>query len=1186
MSDNGGFSSYDEWQRHMQNTMKSVINDQSSDVEDSDVFSDADAPEYDESSGSLLDSNGEDALSDAGDAVKDALSEDGAGVGQSGLSISTPSSAQYKGSVLAGGDGMGSSSGGSNGSLLSAGSESGASGFSTGGSALQNAGGIFNAARNGLSNAASGALGALKSIPGMFLSKGKKGRDKISSSFGVSSKVATFALCMLTGGSIFGIAALFSNNDQEVVRLSDMANCHYDTYIDEYQATNGSGDHWSKAAAQSAAKTIHSALSAKDDIEFWTLEWNGSEYVKVKKKNEGFGFSDEAIAGMLANAYAESKIRADCYEMDYLVHDINETDDDGNNLYELGDVASAASAGNMSDFVLGRTHHSNWDLYCERMFELYGGGIDEGSYKWKSEDSIVHGNKSKYGSAGEAKAGLSGLYPGVGLWQWTGQRAYDLSRFADLQSDFVYSNLSKYETKTTPEEDKVYAGSENGLEDADQDGVNDIMYTIEGQLAFLYYENYGNFNTSPKLKPGECSNLANGTTGSCGVLEWGRQRNYKFKGKLGNDDGHAYKNMSFPTNDAEYKGKKQDVDVVDGENVYAGQPESKLKKPRDEWDPDEGDETTIRWPKFVVECERDDVIIGDGIGDEAVPTEFLSDEWEDGTLTQYITDYGSQKAMDNRVKELFQVDPYEYHHQYSITDYKIVLADKDSGGKDKGYWSITSEAEDLGYDPTIYYNKYQGNGTKSAKSRYDNDGYAGGTPNRSTLDMSQREIREGREFLNKELTLFNKDYYTSDLGENYDKGLYQVKLKYFRKAKVDNPDPDNDDDWNFYKLVTLDLKGDNRTKFPEYDPDYDIDDPHNAAYVNALKDEHRYEHYAPVSVLRAEMQYPKGKYIVADLTLAAGAESAVECARQFYLVWEGGPEKNAAMMYKHLCMAESFYLLMKTAGWTENEQYAKSILKMCDDNLYNTGLSAMYQSYVDMGCDPEEQAPDGIAACAVSWAWLQGNMSQFDYNDTVRKVGGGYKAAKCTSLYMAVHDAVLKGDPIYSSCDRGVCTAVRAAGADDDCPSGNASGIRSYFEGKVKSDMNKYEYLGELNNKDDFDNMQPGDLLLAHSTSGAGPGGGHVVVFVGEDLCKEKWTSIPACERAIVHSSFSGNPRNARGPRCDPDGTSLIADSRSYGIFRIKEYETNSKFKDAADMVFAMGYFDGVNNGAHYTPQN
>ena len=935
--------------------------------------------------------------------------------------------------------------------LLQDGGNFGASGFSEGGGLLQNAKGAIGGAANGIKNAFMGGLGSMFSMLKNPMSKASSGVSSMASNLGIPVKALVTIISLLTGGSIFTIASLFSGGDDMATRYSDYSNCNKLDMIDDYKAVNGKGDNWKLSSAQGVAKSIYTALASDEPVTFETMMWDGSTWVDTTVTNDAFEFSDEVIAGLISNAYGESKVRPDCYEMDYLVHNLDEKHADGSYKWIVGDVASTGSAGNMSDFILGRTHHSNWDNYVTRMFELYGAsgmGINQAAYEWRSEAGMP-----QFSSV--AVPGLSGLYPGVGLWQWTGQRAYDLSRFADIQKDPV---------------------------DNDQDGSNDVMYTLNGQLAFLYLENYGDFRDYG--------------VSDYGVLAWGREQKYDYRGNLGEDDGFAYKNLSYSIGDDTFAAPESEIDIRD--NVFRGQQQETVDSELDTWDAMNDDITVIRFPKFVVEVDGG-IIVGDGSGEEYINSSSNKgniaedDDWtDDVSITTYMV------GQDNQVQERFAVSSEEEAEQSVNPVLKLSLLY--NGLDDKGYWSVTAEDLLAGGDATYRITAQKTNGSGE------------GNPSRK-----DEEIRIGREFNDRELDLL--------------KDLYEiVEDKLF-------------EDGQWYHTVSLVLKKDSVATTGE-----------NTEWRSLHND---------MSAFEGE----NAKFIGRDLRIAAGAEASAECALHFYNKWEG-LEGNIELLRSHTQMSGSFYMLMQTDGWESDNEYAHSILNMVDENLTNAGLREMHATYTNMGCDELSLGFDGIAEAAVSWAWPK-DTDWYDVNDESTMDGGGdcYWQTKCTSLYIAVKDVVEPGDvTYYSSCCRGVSTAVRASGADDDMVLGGAKGILDY----CRNNPDKWQNLGMITSTAFLQTLEPGDLLLSE---------GHVMIFVGPEIPLKKWPGgageLSDCELAAVHASRSSSLPNSRGPRCDNSCEWIVSDSKTWYAYRCISYESSSKWKSLVESMNFSGLKDG-----------
>lgn len=108
---------------------------------------------------------------------------------------------------------------------------------------------------------------------------------------------------------------------------------------------------------------------------------------------------------------------------------------------------------------------------------------------------------------------------------------------------------------------------------------------------------------------------------------------------------------------------------------------------------------------------------------------------------------------------------------------------------------------------------------------------------------------------------------------------------------------------------------------------------------------------------------------------------------------------------------------------------------------------------------------------------------------------GTYPDDIATQLYVDVHDAV-DLDNYYASCDRGTCTAVRWAGADDDFPAGPCPTIVAYLE-KHTEKWEKIGVMGDDITKSNYESeLQPGDVMICD---------GHVGIYVGIDAVKERF---------------------------------------------------------------------------------
>ena len=178
----------------------------------------------------------------------------------------------------------------------------------------------------------------------------------------------------------------------------------------------------------------------------------------IYKYLHSLGYTDEAIAGVLSNATADSGLQSERYEGD--------------------DITDA--------FGLLRNHHTNWNAYTEALFDIYTGKVKSDSYSAGAVNMFMGSDVSgsAYQTAGafykehtaEAKKAYKvdsdltddELYlPGFGLWMLSGTRADKMFYFANCQSYPV---------------------------DNDSDGNNDVIFETPLQIAYLYYEDYEDIN--------------------------------------------------------------------------------------------------------------------------------------------------------------------------------------------------------------------------------------------------------------------------------------------------------------------------------------------------------------------------------------------------------------------------------------------------------------------------------------------------------------------------------------------------------------------------------------------------------------------------------------------------------------------------------------------------------------------
>ena len=152
-----------------------------------------------------------------------------------------------------------------------------------------------------------------------------------------------------------------------------------------------------------------------------------------------------------------------------------------------------------------------------------------------------------------------------------------------------------------------------------------------------------------------------------------------------------------------------------------------------------------------------------------------------------------------------------------------------------------------------------------------------------------------------------------------------------------------------------------------------------------------------------------------------------------------------------------------------------------------------------------------------------------------------------TQLYVDVHDAV-DIDSYYASCDRGTCTAVRWAGADDEFPLGPCGTIMDYLDGKGKA---KWENLGKLNEDITVDELEPGDIMVyVHGDAG------HIGIYVGEEAVQAKYPGSKCTTYAASLNDYCPKLQTIDGWKAGGEG------GTNYTIYRNINPEASSKYKD------------------------
>lgn len=257
-----------------------------------------------------------------------------------------------------------------------------------------------------------------------------------------------------------------------------------------------------------------------------------------------------------------------------------------------------------------------------------------------------------------------------------------------------------------------------------------------------------------------------------------------------------------------------------------------------------------------------------------------------------------------------------------------------------------------------------------------------------------------------------------------------------------------------------------------------------------------------------------------------------EAGHQFNINFEGNASDfNGDRAAQH---AEQWF--SRFAGTMGDTAYAQSVLALADSVA--GGQASQYVAEKEDECASVEKEFDNsdLARAAVAYA----------YETTAQGRGNNG-----TALYQAVHDAVFPGDPWYQSCDRGVTTAVRWSGSDDNISAGYTDSLDVYFQGCSEH----WQKVGEFGSDVQYEDLQPGDIL--NTTSGRrGTTHGHIVIFVSNDIVREKF---PNSDADFVSASFQ-----ERSPGCETWTAGKFI-GQGYYVYRNTAPETDPQYVDCVE---------------------
>lgn len=275
-----------------------------------------------------------------------------------------------------------------------------------------------------------------------------------------------------------------------------------------------------------------------------------------------------------------------------------------------------------------------------------------------------------------------------------------------------------------------------------------------------------------------------------------------------------------------------------------------------------------------------------------------------------------------------------------------------------------------------------------------------------------------------------------------------------------------------------------------------------------------------------------------------GADDPVGASVYFHDEWERSADSPAQQARRGVAAGEWY---AKMGSWTVDTQLGASILALVGTSKKGADRKAQMVelaecSILNQGGGAGGNSSAAEAMVSISWPFLE----QSKGNDG-------------TDIYMFLHDEVFPGDPYYASCDRGVGTAVRWSGTDDNFKPGAVAQQEMYVNGEGRD---KWEKVGSAMNEAD---LKPGDVLIAPN---------HIEMYVGEEAVKKVWPNEKdhQPDAVIGHASL-----NDRSPGLD-GFTAISGDGRQFEAYRSKGPEKNSKFTDIkipAAMKPGVGNEDG-----------
>jgi hypothetical protein len=264
-------------------------------------------------------------------------------------------------------------------------------------------------------------------------------------------------------------------------------------------------------------------------------------------------------------------------------------------------------------------------------------------------------------------------------------------------------------------------------------------------------------------------------------------------------------------------------------------------------------------------------------------------------------------------------------------------------------------------------------------------------------------------------------------------------------------------------------------------------------------------------------------------TYKSQSGGASECARWFAQYFEGNTSLAGA---ERASAAEKW--LAQEKSWSADSKYGNSVISMAKQLGASAGDNAV-ASKLKSCVRSMKYDNSTLANAAVSYA--------YETKDEGRGNNG-------TPLYQRVHDVIWGAGDIYQSCDRGVATAVRWSGTDEEFPAGNTNAQLAYM-----TSSDKWTKVGGASSVKMSD-LMPGDVFCIK---------GHVFMYVGHEAVAAKYPNTASNIDSVSAS------HNQRSPGCGNDANDIIVRNHGqdwngrgeYQIFRCTKPDHGTRYKDA-----------------------